>query len=52
MYLNETDEYKEELAMLIEEVLLQRIKGMKNEVGVYVTPSFPEKFGTLHSNMY
>ena len=42
MYLGETDEYKEELAMLIEEVLKQRIQGMKNEKGVYITPAFPK----------
>ena len=42
MYLGETDEYKEELAMIIEEVLNQRILGMKNESGVYVTPAFPK----------
>ncbi len=42
MYLGETDEYKEELAMIIEEFLNQRIEGMKNEKGVYVTPAFPK----------
>lgn len=42
MYLGETDEYKEELAMLIEEFLKQRIVGMKNEKGVYVTQAFPK----------
>ena len=42
MYLGETDEYKEELAMLIEEFLKQRILGFKNKQGVYVTPSFPK----------
>ncbi len=42
MYLGETEEYKEELAMLIEEVLKQRIQGMKNEKGVYITPAFPK----------
>ncbi len=42
MYLGETDEYKEELAMLIEEVLKQRTEGMKNENGVYITPAFPK----------
>lgn len=42
MYLGETDEYKEELAMLIEEFLKQRILGLKNEVGVYVTQAFPK----------
>ena len=42
MYLGETDEYKQELAWIIEEVLKQRILGMKNEKGVYVTPAFPK----------
>ena len=42
MYLGETEEYKEELAMIIEEVLRQRIEGMKNEKGVYITPAFPK----------
>lgn len=42
LYLGETDEYKEELAMIIEEVLRQRILGMKNEKGVYITPAFPK----------
>lgn len=42
MYLNETDEYKEELAMIIEEFLKQRIISMKNEVGVYTTQAFPK----------
>ena len=42
MYLGETSEYKEELAMIIEEFLKQRILGMKNEKGVYITPAFPK----------
>ena len=42
LYLGETKEYKEELAMIIEEVLRQRILGMKNEKGVYITPAFPK----------
>lgn len=42
MYLGETEEYKEELALIIEEFLKQRILGMKNEKGVYVTPAFPK----------
>lgn len=42
MYLNETEEYKDELAMLIEEFLNQRIQGMKNEKGVYITVAFPK----------
>lgn len=42
MYLGETQEYKSELAMLIEEMLLQRYEGMKNSQGVYVSPAFPK----------
>lgn len=42
MYLDENPEYKKETAMLIEEFLNQRILGMKNEKGVYVTPAFPK----------
>lgn len=42
LYLNETEEYKEELAALIEEMLNQRILGMKNRQGVYVTVAFPK----------
>ncbi len=42
LYLNETKEYKEELAALIEEMLNQRILGMKNRQGVYVTVAFPK----------
>ncbi len=36
------DEYVKENAMIIEEVLRQRIEGIKNEKGVYVTPAFPK----------
>ena len=42
LYLGETEEYKNELAMIIEEMLKQRIQGMKNEKGVYITPAFPK----------
>lgn len=42
MYLDEDHEYKKEVAMLIEEFLKQRIKGMQNEQGVWVTPAFPK----------
>lgn len=50
MYLGETEEYKEELAALIEEVLKQRIKGMKNRVGVYVTVAFPKLLYVLEED--
>lgn len=40
--LDPEDEYIEENAMIIEEILRQRLQGIKNEVGVYVTPAFPK----------
>lgn len=50
MYLGETEEYKEELAMVIEEVLKQRMQGMKNEKGVYITPAFPKLLYVLEED--
>lgn len=50
MYLNDTQEYKKELAMLIEEFLKQRIVSMKNEVGVYVTQAFPKLLYVLEED--
>ena len=40
--LKANDEYIEENAMIIEEILRQRYEGIKNECGVYVTPAFPK----------
>lgn len=50
MYLGETTEYKKELAMLIEEFLKQRIQGLKNEVGVWITPAFPKLLYVLEED--
>ena len=50
LYLGETEEYKEELAMIIEEFLKQRILGFKNEKGVYVTPAFPKLLYVLEED--
>ena len=50
MYINEDEEYKKETAMIIEEMLRQRIQGIKNEQGVYVTPSFPKLLYVLDEN--
>ena len=50
MYLGETEEYKEELAMIIEEFLNQRILGLKNEVAVYVTQAFPKLLYVLEED--
>ena len=50
LYLGETDEYKEELAMIIEEFLKQRIQGLKNEKGVYITQAFPKLLYVLEED--
>ena len=44
MYLNEArnEQEKKDLAMIIEEVLIQRYQGVKNECGVWITPAFPK----------
>lgn len=42
LHLDEKDPYIKENAMIIEEILKQRIQGVKNDVGVYVTPAFPK----------
>ncbi len=42
LHLEENDPYIKENAMIIEEILKQRIQGIKNEAGVYVTPAFPK----------
>ena len=50
MYLGETEEYKEELAMIIEEFLHQRMLGFKNEKGVSITPAFPKLLYVLEED--
>ena len=50
MYLGETEEYKEELALLIEEFLKQRIQGFKNEKGIWITPAFPKLLMVLEED--
>ena len=50
MYLGETNEYKEELAALTKEFIKQRILGLKNENGVYVTPAFPKLIYVLEED--
>ncbi|MBE5921884.1 MAG: anaerobic ribonucleoside-triphosphate reductase [Lachnospiraceae bacterium] len=44
LFLNitEDDKYADEVAMIVEEILRQRLEGIKNEKGVYVTPAFPK----------
>lgn len=50
MYLGETEEYKDELAMIIEEFLNQRILGFKNKKGIYITPAFPKLLYVLEED--
>lgn len=50
MYIAENPEYEKETAMIIEEFIRQRIQGMKNEVGVWITPAFPKLLYVLDEN--
>lgn len=50
LFLDDKDEYIEENAMIVEEVLRQRLEGIKNEAGVYVTPAFPKLIYVLDEN--
>lgn len=50
MYLGETEKYKKELSWIIEEFLNQRILGIKNESGVYITQEFPKLLYVLEED--
>ncbi len=50
MYIEDGYEYEEEVAMIIEEILKQRLQGIKNEKEVYVTPAFPKLIYVLDEN--
>ena len=52
MYLNETknEQEKADLALIIEETLKQRIQGVKNEKGVWITPAFPKLIYVLEED--
>ena len=50
MYLRDGDPYIEENALVFEEVIRQRLEGIKNEKGVYVTPAFPKLVYVLDEN--
>ena len=52
MYLNEArnEREKKDLAMIVEEMLLQRYQGVKNEDGVWVTPAFPKLIYVLEDD--
>lgn len=52
MYLNEVEDpaTRHDLALIIEEMLRQRIQGVKNEKGVYITPAFPKLIYVLQAD--
>ncbi|MCQ2442827.1 MAG: anaerobic ribonucleoside-triphosphate reductase [Oscillospiraceae bacterium] len=50
LYVRDDDPYIEENAMIVEEILRQRLVGIKNESGVYVTPAFPKLVYVLDKN--
>lgn len=50
LYVRDDDPYVEENAMIVEEVLRQRLVGIKNESGVYVTPAFPKLVYVIDEN--
>ncbi len=52
LFLNieEEDEYVEEVASIVEEILTQRLHGIKNEKGIFTTPTFPKLIYVLHEH--
>ena len=48
--IDENDEYAEEVALIVQEILKQRIQGIKNEKGIYTTPAFPKLIYVLHEH--
>lgn len=52
LFLNieEDDEYVEEVVLIVKEILAQRLEGIKNEEGIYTTPTFPKLIYVLHEH--
>lgn len=52
LFLNieEDDEYVEEVVLIVKEILTQRLEGIKNEKGIYTTPTFPKLIYVLHEH--
>lgn len=52
LFLNieEDDPYVDEVALIVEEILKQRLQGIKNEKGIYTTPAFPKLIYVLHEH--
>lgn len=50
LQIDDEDPYEEEVAMIVEEIIRQRIEGIKNKNGVYITPAFPKLVYVLDEN--
>ncbi len=52
LFLNieEEDEYVDEVVLIVKEILAQRLQGIKNEKGIYTTPTFPKLIYVLHEH--
>ena len=50
LQLDDNDPYLAENAMIVEEILRQRLEGIKNEQGIYITPAFPKLVYVLDEN--
>lgn len=50
LHLDNDDEYLKENAMIVEEILRQRLEGIKNEKGIFITPAFPKLIYVLDEN--
>ncbi len=50
LQIDDTDPYVDEVAAIVREIIAQRIQGIKNEKGVYVTPAFPKLVYVLDEN--
>ena len=48
--IDEEDEYVDEVALIVEEILKQRLQGIKNEKGIFTTPTFPKLIYVLHEH--
>lgn len=50
MHIEDGYEYEDEVKRIVEEILIQRLRGIKNELGVYITPAFPKLIYVLDEN--
>lgn len=50
LHIDENDEYVDDVALIVSEILRQRLEGIKNEKGVYITPAFPKLIYVLDEN--